>query len=110
MWERGKDYKTTISVYLYMLITKEKGGWEEAFYDSEASQALFCLTWVREIPGFDETTLNKTYFKRLLLPFPLRARLRERDSGTNLPDLVWLKSVLSPYPLFLRLILFSSSR
>jgi len=40
MWERGKDYKTTISVYLYMLITKEKGGWEEAFCDSEVSQAL----------------------------------------------------------------------
>lgn len=53
MWERGKDYKTTISVYLYMLITKEKGGWEEAFYDSEASQDVFCLTSVREIPGFD---------------------------------------------------------
>jgi len=53
MWERGKDYKTTISVYLYMLITKEKGGWEEAFCDFKASQDAFCLTWSRKIPGFD---------------------------------------------------------
>jgi len=51
--------------------------------------------YMRQNTGFYKIGLRKTpirhfqdYFRRLLLPLPLRALLLERDSFTNLPDLV----------------------